>query len=422
MSVDEQQLAAAPPRGWRALEPSHRFLLVVLGATSFFDGYDRGLISIALPQIRATYRLTQSAASGWIAVLFLGAVPAVVLARSADRIGRRRLLLISIVGYSLATAATAFAPGVASYVACQFVARIFLTAESAVVWVMVAEELPASARGLGFGWLAANAALGFGAGAIVYGAVFTPLNLSWRWLYLLGLPPLTAVALLRRRLPETRRFADARLTGQLHRRWHEILRPQHRRALALVLATAFLLELTTQASVFALDFLQTDRGLSVARANFLLVAAGIPAIPIMVIAGALSDRFGRRAVGCGFGALGLVGAAGFFWLPGGVPVLWPSLTLVIAGQLGSWPALAGYSSELFPTGLRGQAGSWVELARVAGDSASLGLGAVLLTVTGTFPRTVTLLALGPAAAIVIVATLFPDTHGRELEEITPAAT
>ena len=185
-----------------------------------------------------------------------------------------------------------------------------------------------------------------------------------------------------------------------------------------MLTTAFLLELTTQASVFALDFLQSDRGLSAGAANLLLVGAGLPAIPIMLVAGSLSDRWGRRVIGCGFALVSLVGAVGFFWLPGGVPVLLPALTLVIVGQLGSWPVLAGYSSELFPTALRGQAGSWTELSRVLGDATSLAVGGVLLGATASFPLTVTLLALGPLLAVIIVATSFPDTHGRELEAIS----
>ena len=138
----------------------------------------------------------------------------------------------------------------------------------------------------------------------------------------------------------------------------------------------------------------------------------------MLVAGSLSDRYGRRVIGCGFTMLGLLGAAGFFWLPGGVPVLLPSLTLVLVGQLGAWPALAGYSSEMFPTALRGQAGSWTELSRVSGDATSLALGGVLLGATASFPLTVTLLALGPLLAVVIVATSFPDTHGVELETIS----
>src|SRR5207244_4114594 len=111
-----------------------------------------------------------------------------------------------------------------------------------------------------------------------------------------ALPPLLLVAALRRRLPETRRFLDARRLGSLADRWHRIFRPDLRRAFLLVVSTAFLFQLTAQATLFALDFLQTSRHLSASTASFMLVGAGIPGIPIMVAAASLSDRFGRRVI------------------------------------------------------------------------------------------------------------------------------
>ena len=406
---------------WRRLGHEKRFLLAILGMTSFFEGYDRAIVSLALKQIRTSFHLSQSSASLWLTVLFIGALPALAITRYADRIGRRRLLVVSITGYTIATGLTAAAPNIQTFVLWQFVARIFLNAESAIVWTMAAEELPADARGFGFGFLGMNASLGVGVGAIIFGGILDPMGVSWRVLYLIGLPPLLLVAVLRRRIGESRRFEDARAEGRLAERWHEILR-DFRRPLILILVTAFLFELTTEATLFSLDFLQTDRGMSATAANFMLVGAGLPGIPIMVIAGSLSDRFGRRTIGCSFGLVSLLGAFGFFWLPGGVPVLLPSLMLVVVGSLGSWPVLSGYATELFPTAFRGQAAAWGTVAKVTGDAASLAIGGVLLSVTSGLPVTASILAVGPLAGLIIVVTCFPDTHGRELEETSGEAT
>jgi putative MFS transporter len=242
---------------------------------------------------------------------------------------------------------------------------------------------------------------------------------SWRWLYVIAVPPLLLVSLIRRRLPESRRFVTAREEGHLNARWHRILRPPHRRWLVLVVLTGFLVQLTTQASVFAIDFLQTDRHLSATSSNLMLVAAGLPGIPIMVLAGSLSDRHGRRIVGCLFAGLSLLGGLGFFWLPGGIPVLLPAMAVMLVGAMGAWPVLSAYTAELFPTSLRGMASSWANMGRVGGDAASLALGGWLLAVTGSLPPTVSMLAIGPLAAIVLFAVAFPDTHGRELEDIAP---
>lgn len=184
----------------------------------------------------------------------------------------------------------------------------------------------------------------------------------------------------------------------------------------LLCATAFLLELGTHASVFTQDFLQEDRSLGATAASLMLVAAGLPAIPIMVWAGGLSDRLGRRVVGCGFAGVGVVGALGFFWLPGGVPVLLAFMSLTLVGQMGAGPVLGTYSTELFPTALRSQAGSWAKVAAAVGQAGSLALGGVLISLTGGLPGAATALMAGPIVAIVVFALFFPDTHGRELED------
>jgi MFS family permease len=93
------------------------------------------------------------------------------------------------------------------------------------------------------------------------------------------------------------------------------------------------------------------------------------------------------------------------------------MSLTIIGNLGSYPVLQTYTSELFPTGLRSSASAWANLASVAGRSVSLGLGALLLLRVSS-SMTATLLGIGPLAAIVLIALTFPDTHGRELEDIT----
>jgi MFS transporter, putative metabolite:H+ symporter len=404
----------------RGLERRHVVLLLLLGAASYFDGYDIGIKSMALTQIREGLDLTKASASAVFAVIYLGALPAMIITRRADRIGRRRLLIVSLLGYTTFSGLTALAPDAYWFTGLQFCQQMFLTAEIALVWTLAAEELPAKLRGWGFGLLGMNLSLGMGLAAVLWGGVFDPLGVSWRWLFVVSVPPMLFVAVLRRRLPESRRFETARAAGQLARDWREILRPPHRRWLGLVVAVVFLVYLPTQSVTFGVDFLQTDRGIDTSTANAMLLIAGLPAIPLMVIAGALSDRYGRRVVGCSLAAVAAIGSLGQFWLPGGALALLPWMTLGVVGGLGAFPVLATYGAELFPTSLRGLASSWTTAAGVAGRTASLGLAAVLLNLTASSGSsqswTATALTVGPLSAIAIIALTFPDTHGRELEE------
>lgn len=394
---------------------------MVLGVASFFEGYDLYVVTAALPQIRESFDLTQSEASLWLSVPILGALPAVWFSRRADVAGRRSLLWVSIIGFTLFTGTTAAAPTILAFVALQFGAFVFLAVEGAIAWTMVAEELPAGARGFGFGWLAMLTAIGSGIASILYGGVFTPLGLSWRGLYLVALPPLAMIALLRRRLPESRRFTALRESGSVASSWRTILRPPHRRWVFLVCLTAFLGALATQAGVFIVDFLQEDRGLGPTASNFVLVGAGTMATPFLVGAGELSDRYGRKLVGCLFGAFSLVGGAGFFLVARGAWMLFFFLLVLLIGQFGSWPTLGAFGTELFPTAHRALAGSWSSVARVAGQSVSFALGGLLITVTGELSTASVILGAGPACALLVVWLFFPETHGRELEDITGEA-
>lgn len=399
------------------LEARHWQTLWLLGGASFFTGYDAGIVTVALPQVRASYHLSQATASMWVALLPLGTLPAVMIARRADRIGRRRLLLVSISGFTLATCATGLAPGIAIFVVCQASAGFLLGVEGILAWTVIAEELPAASRGFGFGWLAMLSALGTGWSAILYAAILHPAAFSWRILYLAAVPVLIPLAVLRRRLPESRRFLAARDAQRLAARWSELLRPPHRSRLLLVCITAALVSLTAQASVFVVDFMQTERHLSATAANFVLLGAGAVAVPVLIFAGSVSDRLGRKPVCCGFLVLGVLGLVWFFMLAQTTAALFGALALTYIGQFGAWPTGTGFGAELFPTALRALGGSAATISTAVGTSASFVLAGLLISAGGV-SHAVLVLALGPLIAAALIASRFPETGGRELEAIS----
>jgi putative MFS transporter len=410
---------AGPLRPRQLLDQSHWRLLWLLGAASYFEGYDFNIVTVALKPIRSSFDLSQAQAAAWIAVIYLGALPAVPAARRADHHGRRTLLLWSIVGYTVFTGLTAATPNLAGFVTLQFAARFFLVLQICLSWTVVAEELPAGARGFGFGWLAMLSALGTGWSAILWGSLFHPLGLSWRWLYVAALPVIVVVVLLRRSLLETSRFQAAAVVLETRAAWRQIIRPPHRRRLILLCTIAVLANLTAQATVYVVDFLQTQRHLSASGASFTLVVSGALAIPVLLVAGSVSDRVGRKPVICGFLGVSVIGFVCFFYLAHGELPLLLSLALVYAGVFGSWPSGTGFGSELFPTTLRAFGSSFGNGAKYLGQAISFVFAGALITGTGSLGRTVLVLCAGPLVAGVLIALWFPETGGRELEELSP---
>jgi hypothetical protein len=78
-----------------------------------------------------------------------GSVVAILLAVAADRRGRRRLLLLTILGFTTGTTLAAFAQTALHFTVLQFLARAFVTAEKLLALVVIAEELGAQRRGFG---------------------------------------------------------------------------------------------------------------------------------------------------------------------------------------------------------------------------------------------------------------------------------
>jgi MFS family permease len=408
--------------GSGGLTVAHRRLLLLLGAACFSEGFDFATLTVALPQIRATFGLSHMHADLWVSVLYLGALPAVFWGRRADRHGRRGVLLMTMVGYTIGSAATALSPTIGVFVACQFVTRCFLTAQIAVAWTMAAEDLPAERRGVGFGVLALASALGTGLSAIVQATALSPLGASWRWLYVLSLPFLLVVVLLSRRLPESIRYqAAAERHDASQGRSGLLARPPYRRPLLLICVMILFGNLATEATVFAVDFMESDRGLSSSAANLLLVAAGTVALPVLTLAGRLSDRIGRRRV-CMTGLL--VQAGGlllFFTVARGVVGLGAALMTTYVGLFAAWTTGNAFAVELFPTALRGAASAASMIAKLLGQSASFALSAALLAATGSSATTVGVLVIGLVLAAGIIGVALPETSRLELTDVALAA-
>src|SRR5258706_7772292 len=197
-----------PFPGLRPAGPMNRrqervFLLV--GLAALFAGYDMNVYGFALPQIQASLNIPEDQIGTTIMWFRMAAFAAIGIAASADLVGRRRLLLFTIIGQGLATLATAFSQTYSEFVWLQIATRIFGYAEEMLCVVVIVEEVDMASRGWANGMLAAMANQGAGVAAIVFGFV-NILPFHWRALYVIGAIPLFIVGFLRRRLPETKRF------------------------------------------------------------------------------------------------------------------------------------------------------------------------------------------------------------------------
>lgn len=183
-----------------------RRLLVFLSVATFFEGYDFFAITQLLPHLEREFKLEDGQSGLLLGVTNIGAILAFFLVRAADRFGRRRLLAVTIAGYTLFTITSGLALSVWDFALSQLLAKVFLLAEWALAMVVAAEEFPAEKRGSVIGIIQAFSALG---SIVCAGLVpmLVKLPFGWRSVYFVGIVPLVALAYLRRGMQETARFA-----------------------------------------------------------------------------------------------------------------------------------------------------------------------------------------------------------------------
>ncbi len=398
-------------------------VLGLVSVASLFDQYDRSLIGLALPQIQAGLGIPESQVGLLGSIVRLGSLPALFIALAADRIGRRRALLGTVLAYTALTGATALAPDPYTYVSLQFLSRVFGTAEMLIAVVVISEELGPEARGWGVGAFLAIQACGVGLAAILLplAASYTE---GWRALYLVGLGPLLLLAWLRRSLPETTRFeAHQRSLEERHVRESmfgplvRLVRAYPRRFAAVSAQLAFMALGYAAADFLVPKYLQQAHGWTPGQVSTMYLSGGILAIGGAPLLGRLGDRFGRRPVALASSLLLVVCALGFYNAAG----IWlvPLWIAAIFAVLGHDAVLSAFGAELFPTSHRSTAAAGRLIVATLAGSLGMLLESALYELTGSHWQAVSLLLLVALGSPVVIWATFPETAGKSLEEISP---
>lgn len=402
------------------LKPRQWHVLGLLSVAELFDSYDVGLLSLALKQIQAGVGISEGDV-GWLTgVIRLGVLPALGITLMADRIGRRRLLLGTVLGLTVCTFFTAFAKTPLQFVGMQFLVRTFAYAETALAVVVLTEELDSEDRGWGIGMLGALGSLGYGLAAIGFGFVAV-VPFGWRGLYAAGAVPLLVLAWLRRELPETQRF-EAQRNRQTQGSWWRpavLLVRSYPGRIAALSAAVFPLEFVTMASsTFVPKMLQELHGYSPGSISLLYLCGGAFGIVGNLVAGRMSDRFGRRSVVTVGVLMALVSFGGFYNVRGGWIVV-PFWIFQVFATMGVGATFKALGTELFPTSHRSTASGVRAAVGTLGGVAGLGLESVLYGITGSHAEAITWMLPALLIPPVVMWLAVPETARRVLEEVSP---
>lgn len=427
--LDGEGADAAPGRRTRQpwwappdrLDPRAATVLGLLCTLALVVGYLGTLVTQTITYASSQFHEDTTAQSGTLAAVRIGVFLALWLVVLADRRGRRRLLLIAVMGSCITAALGALAPGLVVLGATQTVSRGFSTAAVVLLPIVAAEEMPAGSRAYAASVLTLTAALG--AGVCVWLLPLTAIGPGgWRILYLVPLLGIPVAVWTTARLPESRRFEamqDEAAQGQSvpDEPRSAGLRGHGRRLALLGLALFCTALYAAPASQLQNEFLRSERGFSAATISLFTLLTSTPAGIGVVVGGRLADTHGRRRIA----ALGVVGGATFatlaFWVHG--PPMW--LAALAGTMLAALavPALGVYGPELFPTAARGKANGALQVLSVAGSSVGLVVAGLLDDHLGELAPGMTILAAGPLLVGVLVLVAYPETAWHELEELNP---
>jgi EmrB/QacA subfamily drug resistance transporter len=362
---------AGPHRGWILGLTSTAYFMVVLDSVVVITALPR-----MLPALHVGLATLQWTLTAYNIAFAAGIITA---AAAGDRFGRRRVFAIGLALFTVASAFCALAPNAPELIAARTVQGLGGAIVLPLSLTILTTAFPAERRGMIIGIYGGLAGLAVAMGPIIGGAVTQ--GLDWHWIFWINVPiGAIALPLAMRLLPETHGAPErldplgvtlvtggvvaivwamvranqsgwgsaeiisclvsgvALLAGfaaweQRVRQPMVPLRLFRSRAFAVGNVTTFLMT----GAIFAAGFLVTQefqlaRGYSPVSAGVLLLPFFATPMVISPIAGAVSDRIGRRPVM----ATGLfLQAAGFTWvaLRGSLSTSWIELdiALLIAG-------------------------------------------------------------------------------------------
>ena len=350
------------------------------------DGMDIMLYAFALTAIQKEFGLTSAAAGALVSLtLVASAFGGGFAGLLADRYGRARMLVFSILTYSIFTGMTATATSVGWLALWRALVGFGLGAEWSAGSVLVAETWPAEHRGKAIGLTQSGWAIGYLLAAL-FAALILP-TYGWRPLFLVGALPALLTVWIQRTIPEPEIWKTTKQSEREQGRrltpLSAILKPplMRRTVIATLLCTSLLFAywglFTWIPAYLSSPVSQGGAGMSIVKSSGWIVPVQIGAFAGYLLFGVLADRFGRRPVLLVFvlGAAALAPAYGFAGRS--------QIVLLMLGPLigffghGYFSAFGAMLAELFPSSIRATAqGITYNSGRAVSALAPLLIGAV----------------------------------------------
>jgi MFS family permease len=379
------------------------------------DAMDLMIYSLAMPTLIALWSMTNAQAGSLAtAALLSSALGGWISGMLCDRIGRVRILQICIIWFAFFTALSGFTNSPDQLLIVRTLQGIGFGGEWAAGAVLMGELIQPRHRGKALGVVQSGFQWGYGLAVLLSTVLFSIMAASnaWRALFFVGIAPALLVFYIRRFIPESAVFQNARSKPSNP---FAIFSPVYLRT--TILTSLFCLGVAGGAlaiTIWLPTYLKMTRGLSIFGSGGYLAVYLIGAIVGNIASGYLSDIIGRRNNFTLFAACSFAAVVLYTYLP-----ISDSVMLVLGFPLGFFTqgifgAIGPFLSEQFPTAIRatGQGFSY-SFGRAVGSFVPTLVG--ILSATLPLGQAIGIVSLGGYALVIITAYLMPETRGISLE-------
>jgi len=382
------------------------------------DAFDYFVLVFVLTAMSKDFGITIVTATLAITfTLVMRPVGALIFGPLAEKFGRKPVLVINIAIFALIELATALAPNFESFFILRVVYGIAMGGIWGVASALTMESIPTRSRGVVSGLFQAGYPLGYLIASIIFGLLMPVVG--WRGMFAIGVVPILLAAFIFFKVDESPVWLESRGRPGERRKpafWPAVRSQWPLLIFAIVLMAAFNYFSHGTQDLYP-TFLIKQQGFSTGTVSIIAISYNIAAIIGGLLAGTLSEKFGRKRIIIIFAALALPVIPLWAFASGSIALGIGAFLIQFMVQ-GAWGVIPAYLNELVPEGTRAVLPGFVyQLGNVIAAPNATIQALIAKSTGGNYALAMAIVAGAVAIIIVVLMSFSRETRGKTFEPV-----
>lgn len=382
------------------------------------DAFDFFILVFLLSDIAAAFHVgMEQVTLAILLTLAVRPIGALLFGRAAEKYGRRPILMVNILFFSIFELLSAAAPSLTTFLVLRVLYGVAMGGIWGVASSLAMETIPDRSRGLMSGIFQAGYPFGYLLAAVVYGSLFE--LVGWRGMFVIGAIPIVLLPFIYFKVPESPVWLAARerkeSTALL-----PVLKSHWKLCIYLVLLMAAFNFFSHGTQDMYPAFLKIQHGFDPKTVSIIAISYNIASIIGGVFFGVLSEKIGRKKAIIIAAALALP-VIPLWAFSGGSLMLGIGAFLMQFMVQGAWGVIPTYLNELVPANTRAVLPGFVYQLGNLIASVNATLQATIAESHGqNYGLAMAIIAGSVAVAIIVLISFGRDTQGASLgRKISP---